>query len=157
MSKKKPIMLPRSKRIFAIQLLFSMSIMLLLGAYVWCIQVAYDDVLNNKKTLEERIWLPIYYACIVSAAGFSYDCAKTILYLSEATFKTFISHVCEAGIATFVLVFAMVGATFLIYYGSPTAAGLGALIYIIGLIAAWFMINSVSNAIEAAVKGDSKT
>lgn len=127
--------------------------MLGMGAYVWLIQLQYDEA-AKASVWTGRIWMPIFYALAVAAAGFSYDCAKSILFLNEATFKKFLAHIWDAFIYFIVLAFAMAGATYLLSLHEPGARFAGQAIYLVGLVILWYAIQSVSNALDVAARGD---
>lgn len=150
-SNQKPV--HRSFPIFSCQLIVAALIMFGMGTYVWLIQLQYDAA--AKETVwTGRIWMPVFYALIVGAAGFSYDCAKTIIFLTEIKFKKFLAYVRDAFIYSFVVILSMVGATYLLSVDLPGARFAGQIIYLVGLGFVWWAIQSVSGALTVAAGGD---
>lgn len=143
----------RSYLILFSQLLLSALIMLGMGTYVWMIQVQYDEA--AKATVwTGRIWMPVFYALTVAAAGFSYDCAKSIIFLPRATFMKFLAYFGNALLASIVMVIAMFAATYLLNSDAAGARFAGQIIYLAGLGYVWLAIQSVSGALNVAAGGN---
>jgi hypothetical protein len=144
---------PRSLPILFCQLIFAALIMFGMGAYVWLIQLQYDEA--AKATVwTGRIWMPVFYALTVAAAGFSYDCAKSIIFLTEANFKKFLAYVRDAFISSIIVIVAMVAATYLLSVDLSGARFAGQIIYLVGLGFVWWAVQSVSGALTVAAGGD---
>ena len=131
------------------QIAFAALIMLAFGSYVWLIQLQYDEA-AKATAWTGRIWMPIFYAITVSAAGFSYDCAKSILFLEQGIFKQFVTLIFEAFAFLILIIFLMLAAFYLLNFSTPGARFFGQLSYLTGLAATWYAIQSTSRAITLA-------
>lgn len=143
----------RSYLILGVQLILAALIMLGMGAYVWLIQLQYD-VAAKATVWTDRIWMPVFYALTVAAAGFSYDCAKSIIFLTEDNFKMFFTYLRDAFMFFLVVFLAMAGAAYLFNVGGPWARFAGQIIYLVGLGFVWWAVERVSGALTVAAGGD---
>lgn len=131
---------PFSFWIFLVQLAVAFFILLLFSAYVWGVQLKYD----TTKVGYERAF---FYSLLVFGAGFSYDCAKKILFLDQPTFIPFAKKFGESAFDIFVIVVFCLGTAFLLNIGYTVA---GQILYIGALGWVWFAIKSITGAIEVS-------
>lgn len=143
---------PRSRLLLLCQLIISALIMLGMGTYVWMIQIQYDEA-AKAIVWKGRIWMPVFYALTVAAAGFSYDCAKSILFLPEATFKKFLAYAGDTLLSSSLIVIALFAGTYLLSFNEAGARFAGQMIYLVGLANVWWAIHSASGALNVAAGG----
>lgn len=123
-----------------LQLVVSALILLFFSAYLWFVQLKYD----GSKVGYERA---LFYALLVFGAGFSYDCAKRILFLPQAQFVEFGRHLGEAVLhLLFIIVMGVASGLFF----SVRYTFAGQLAYLMALGWLWFFISSSTLALEVA-------
>lgn len=132
--------------IFLAQFLIASFIFILFSAYLWGVQLEYDGL----KVGYERAF---FYSLLVFGAGFSYDSAKKILFLSQPTFILFAKKIGQSFVHTFIIISLCLGTAFSI---KNNYLFVGQLLYIAAFCWIWFAINSLTSAIEVATKSELK-
>jgi len=143
----KTLNIPRRKisfTVFAAQLIVAIAILLFFSAYVWLVQIKYD----GAKVGYERA---LFYSFLIFGAGFSYDCAKRILFLPQPQFLSFIKHLGEALLHLLFILALGAASAYLLNIGYTFA---GQLSYLMALGWLWFLISSSSLALEVASRND---
>ncbi len=128
--------------VFLIQLAIAFAILFIFSTYVWGIQLKYDAT----KVGYERAF---FYTLIVFGAGFSYDSAKKILFLEQGIFIPFAKSFGHSAFDIFIIIVLCAGTAFFLNIDYIIA---GQLLYIGALGWVWFLVNSISEAIEVASK-----
>ena len=123
---------------FLIQLGVAILILFMLSAYVWAVQLSYDSSIIGY----ERAF---FYSLIIFGAGLSYDCAKKILFLEQSVFLRFAKKFFESMLDIGILVVLCALTTFFL---SINYTVVGQLLYIAVFGWLWFVVNSISCALE---------
>lgn len=132
-------------KVFAMQLIVAILILLIFSAYVWLVQIKYDETeVGYKRAL--------FYSLLIFGAGFSYDCAKRIIFLPQSQFISFIKHLGEAFLHLFFVLALSTVSAILLKIGHTFP---GQLSFLIAVGWLWFLISSSTLAIEVASENES--
>lgn len=132
-----------SLMLYLAQTTTSALILLIFSTYVWILQLNYDESTEGYKRA-------LFFALMIFGGGFSYDCAKKILFLKQNVFIKFSKSLLESFVQ--LLAITLLGLAS-ITFTNMSHIIIGQALYIATLSWTLLALNSLAKAIKTASNG----
>jgi hypothetical protein len=129
--------------LYAVQIATSALVLFIFSLYVWLLQLNYDKSITGYKKA-------LFFSLIIFGAGFSYDCAKRILFLKQEIFRKFGENLLESIVQ--ILAISLLGAASITFTSMGFVIA-GQALYVATLGWTLLVVNSLVKAIETASNG----